>query len=118
MVHIACTSVRSFAYGICALVVPNVLVHCLSSDRAFQAIIGLIAPLFAGLLAGSSGTRPVRHAILACALGSALLIIAAHTLAEEPPAAGRDLLPSLSYFAYSVTVGGLAARACVKASRE
>lgn len=73
-----------------------------------RVVCVLVAPLFAGFIAARSGPRPLPQAVLACLIGSMLLVAVSLNTATEPPAGPRDLFAFLAFVGYSTAVGAVA----------
>lgn len=100
---------RVWVAAVLIATIPNVLVQLPPFGPPVKALTMLIAPLFAGLVAGKSGTRPVFRGATACALGTLAVLFVVGAISGEFPTAGRDLVPSAFVVAYSTAVGAFGA---------
>ncbi len=108
------TARHSFGVGawfkaLLIILISNGLAQLAIFGPAAKGVTMLIAPLFAGLVAGKSGKRPVFQGATACALGTLALLAGESAVTGEYPIAGRDLVPPAFLVTYSTAIGVLGA---------
>jgi hypothetical protein len=96
----------TFVAAVLIVAVPDALAAYVFSPP-FAGLTLLIAPLFAGLIAGKSGT--MRHGAAACALGTLGVLLTDALATGRYPSGDLDLVPSAFIVLYSTGVGAFGA---------